>query len=1211
TPTDFSDDELNIEAGIGFYAMLDNLSLVSLKDNNATPTQANDDKSYLGLELSGLSAALIGIEGLTISVTDATVKVNQASDTDGILATNPAKLDWVAFFANAVGLVPASVPNLAPTDDLLVAGNLLLEVGDFVQIRGGFAFTRSSDLMVTVSGAGMTTTMKSVSVVTIGMQDVNVFAGAGPYFVDSDMDGDYDDDDTPSADAVGLLLKDVTVGIALFKPTNRADTSSYYAIRAEAESIELPGLDLGGSETFSLTASGYRVEVSGGKEGASPLAKPAINFAALPGGSFLIPTGPASSLEIDYSSPLLRVAIERATLVIDEYVYVSGGFAFTKLDALPVKLSDTAQTPRTMSAYAFGAGNVDLFVGSGPYFVDSDGDGDIDEFDERDDDAIGLALENVNFGLILMRPTTPAFQSIKYLSLQATANFAGLVGLDVLKLQASGISVEYNSVSNPGNPNDTIVVDFAESFQGTGGYALDTGNGELLFGYSDKLLRATVDDALLQIDEYVFIRGSLAFEQGPVQTVQLSPTGSKMVTSLNIGAEGLNIFFGVNGPYWNDLDGDGVVDDPEELNEDAIGLAITNADLALAILRPTVMADTTRYVALKASADHVGFVGVDVFQLEASSVVVELNLATGAGTTDVSPVVDFAATYPGEYAALFDVFDTDGVGGITEAELDAALLDDDHGVTEALTTAEQLVELLDAGGAPPTGVLTVEEVLSQLDSAFHGAAVAADADGDGKIDPVGYEIATGTSTFTYLTASQRQIHASADDVLINVAEFVYLKANFAIDLGSREFVTIRTGVPASIGSLASGAVTLVNTALSDLSTQLDGLHTEIKAAVTSAINTIKTEIQNQVSSIVDDIVAQLQSTLENAIATVSGNIKAQLEAVTAGLSVDSLVDPLLASITDQVPEGPLRSMVAALVSPIKALLAGYFKDTLEEALSGAVDRIAGSVGAALQAGLQSAANEIEAKILEVLNPQIARIQLKLDELIFRIDSALTPIFARLQSITGIDLGSNFSTIEDFEVEVSAIGISDATAFIGIPPDGGFDWNQPLADQDAIGLFVENLNLALGIFQSPLSKQIPPFVAAKVNADAAGFISGGLDDVLTILAEGIEVQLNLGAPIVPGSGTLFPNATIDFVASFPAEPPAGVNPGKPAGYAVQTGTTTEPIYIDFQGELIVASVEVATIGISEFVHITGSIAFEKGRVHTVQVTGGLLTDAAEV
>src|SRR5262245_56524952 len=60
TPLNYADDTLNLDSGIGFYASLNSLSLVTLKNNNATPTQANDDKSYMALSLSGFSASLVG-----------------------------------------------------------------------------------------------------------------------------------------------------------------------------------------------------------------------------------------------------------------------------------------------------------------------------------------------------------------------------------------------------------------------------------------------------------------------------------------------------------------------------------------------------------------------------------------------------------------------------------------------------------------------------------------------------------------------------------------------------------------------------------------------------------------------------------------------------------------------------------------------------------------------------------------------------------------------------------------------------------------------------------------------------------------------------------------------------------------------------------------------------------------------------------------------
>jgi hypothetical protein len=53
---------------------------------------------------------------------------------------------------------------------------------------------------------------------------------------------------------------------------------------------------------------------------------------------------------------------------------------------------------------------------------------------------------------------------------------------------------------------------------------------------------------------------------------------------------------------------------------------------------------------------------------------------------------------------------------------------------------------------------------------------------------------------------------------------------------------------------------------------------------------------------------------------------------------------------------------------------------------------------------------------------------------------------------------------------------------------------------------------------------------------------------------IDVELNLGGPIVDGAGALLGNATIDFVESFP-----NANPNLD-GYKVKTGTSTPDVYL---------------------------------------------------
>ena len=154
---------------------------------------------------------------------------------------------------------------------------------------------------------------------------------------------------------------------------------------------------------------------------------------------------------------------------------------------------------------------------------------------------------------------------------------------------------------------------------------------------------------------------------------------------------------------------------------------------------------------------------------------------------------------------------------------------------------------------------------------------------------------------------------------------------------------------------------------------------------------------------------------------------------------------------------------------------------------------------------------------------------KLNQLISKIDAKIEPAFTQLQSLANIHIGEDFATIDDVKVNVTAIGISDANAFVGMPPAGGFDFSKLIAEQTAIGLFIQNLNMALGFFKPVLGKQLPNFTALKLTADSAGFTDGGAG-ILDIVAQGITVDLNLGGKLVQGI-PFATDATIDFPESF--------------------------------------------------------------------------------
>jgi hypothetical protein len=79
--------------------------------------------SYLALELTGLSATLVGVDGLTFGIWDAAVKVNKVKDGDSNVANDPDKLDWANF----------------TVDDGLALDGFTVDAGVDVDVQGSVA----------------------------------------------------------------------------------------------------------------------------------------------------------------------------------------------------------------------------------------------------------------------------------------------------------------------------------------------------------------------------------------------------------------------------------------------------------------------------------------------------------------------------------------------------------------------------------------------------------------------------------------------------------------------------------------------------------------------------------------------------------------------------------------------------------------------------------------------------------------------------------------------------------------------------------------------------------------------------------------------------------------------------------------------------------------------------------------------------------------
>jgi len=199
------------------------------------------------------------------------------------------------------------------------------------------------------------------------------------------------------------------------------------------------------------------------------------------------------------------------------------------------------------------------------------------------------------------------------------------------------------------------------------------------------------------------------------------------------------------------------------------------------------------------------------------------------------------------------------------------------------------------------------------------------------------------------------------------------------------------------------------------------------------------------------------------------------------------------------------------------------------------------------------------------------------------------------------------TITGVNMLTLTIGAANVHAFVGL--NGPYwtgdvdEYGNPLdlneTNPDAIGLSVTNLDIGF-VLMKPLDPEwaahpLALFYSLKATADTFEFV--GWDEII-LSAQQIEINVNNGVPWPGGLGT----PVVDFATSYPA------GTGDPLGLEVSTGG--DPVSIDFGGKKVGFSSERITVQLSQFVHITGSFAFEKGPATSVDIATGLPTDATE-
>ncbi|MGD8416616.1 MAG: calcium-binding protein, partial [Pseudomonadales bacterium] len=657
------------------------------------------------------------------------------------------------------------------------ADSVELVLGEFVHVIGSFSFEKgpthkvdvatglpaivaglASDLLTGITGipeegsvglgdlqiSADFSTIRNLEVdsLQIGTSGAHIFLGVdGPYYTDTNGDGFVSDETTFNEDAVGLIVDGVDLGFVTMAPT----------------------------------------------------------LAALPGFDRILPKFTALSASADVLAfvglPEVQMSLEGINVDVNTGQAWPGGLGPPVID--------------------FQASFPDDEIG---LFFDQNGDGQVTVGDLR---TIG-GFDGLN---IYVTATADDLDPVTFDDLvdsDLDANGDGMLQITEISsigTGAGGISAQDADIDGDGKL-DPI------------GYEIRTGTNTApvyIAHDGNQRFYASVERATVQISEFVHITGSLAFEKGPVRTVQLAEGGIDLTGNLEdlldsfdldpglasylvateaelefmtIAASNVHAFVGINGPYWNDVNEDGVLD-AAEINHDAVGLVVDDFDFGMALMTSTNPLLPSKYTALKATASSISLEGIDDVTLAAEQVLVEVNLSSpSVYGLSLFPVVDFASTWASERLALFD---TSGDGIVTVGELRALNggapsfgdLYDATNATDDYIAMSDLVDELDTNG---DGILQVAEA-AVLTGAT--AATNADADEDDKIDPAGLELRTGGDPI-YLSADSSLVRAQGF-VQLDIFGAVIVTGSVAFELGPTQDVVLTDGSDVSVTTMTIGA----------------------------------------------------------------------------------------------------------------------------------------------------------------------------------------------------------------------------------------------------------------------------------------------------------------------------------------------------------------------------------------------------------------------
>ncbi len=884
-----------------------------------------------------------------------------------------------------------------------------------------------------------------------------------------------------------------------------------------------------------------------------------------------------------------------------DFIHIDGNIAVDS-SLSDVTLANGNQVSTTV--LTVGGSDVNFFVGvGGAYRSDTDNNGVVNSSDTVNPDAVGLVLDNIAFGLALFSEQGGTSRS--WSALSASASAVGFAGLGDWAPSALNVAVAFNQASTDGQ-----VIDFS----GDNAFSVPTGGTAVqltMAGARGELMRAEADVSLTLLD-FAYFSGRIGFEKSAPTgelTVRSSAGVSSQVTAtsmLAITGQNIDAFVGY---------ADGGFDRSKSLTDQAdnlYGFGVENLDLGVLITK----AGGQSYTAVKARMDDARLYGFDpdVFELSAQGLSFEYsNKASDKSTLDYATsfgpdglalgssgdvVIDFAAgEHLGVYAetatlAISQFLYFSGAIGFEKADFGNTLKAGtsattvtgatgfsiggsnitafvgyaENGIDRSKTLAEQ------ASGLYGFGVDGLDFALLSLKDGSGASYTALKAHADNMavygFDPKDFQLSVVDLDIEYNGASVagQELNFSGTDATLEVAT--------GGDPMTLDFSGARIGVFAGQATLQISQFLYVQGALGfqkgDFGNLLAGA-TPVLAAKGFAIGGADIDVfMGYAANGLDltkpfanqaDLYGFGAEGIDFGVLSLKSSTGVSYTAAKAHADTIALYgfDPKdfelsLNSIDFQVntaSSGQALNLVSSF-----AATSGYSLDTGAAPIL--LDMTAESIGASM-----------------------AKATLNIGGFVY-----ITGAFAFEKGATQL---MSAKTVGGIQVPVLAnaitIGASHVQAFVGVGGplrsdsngDGVVTSADAIANPQAIGLVVDDFSFGLGLFQ--MQRTGVQFTALKANANQIGFV--GFGDAIEFNLQDVQVRLNQSSS---------PAMVLDF---------SQLDGG---GLDIATGDPDQAMKLDFDSELIEATVGQATASVAGIVSLSGGFTFQKRMLDEVGFHG---------